>query len=187
MGGCSVLGNPCGNPGEDPQSPEETANCDLVAKFIQQVWNHQWTPAENTRFLEEKELGNREYVPDDVAAALARFCSAATVRHRQDGMGNPIRSSGPGDYENCINLVHEVTPDLRIDLIQVIGHGDRVVAQIRVSGSNQRLDGKQDQKGAFERPADGRRFSLQTATLYRMEQGRIAEDWLLYGFQPTIE
>lgn len=187
MGGCSVRGDTCGVPLADPPSNEEKNNCKLVEKFIKQVWNHGWTAAENQQFRQHRLQNNRNFVPPAVVAALAQFCSAATIRHRRDAAGNPIMSTGPNDYENCINLVHEVTPDLHIDILHIMGQGDRVFAQIKVSGTHTRLDPAPGVPGAFGMPDTGRRFELQTATLYRIENDRIAEDWLLYGAEPTFQ
>ena len=186
MGGCTVIKAPCGLPVADPPSLAEEQNCTLVRNFIEQVWNHAWTAAENAQFLQEKQGGNHEFVPPAVAAALGQFCSPATIRHRQAANGDPIRSGGPGDYENCINLVHEVMPDLRIEILHVVGQDDRVFAQIRLSGTHRRLDGNGTKLGAFGLPDTSWSFDLQTATLYRIENGRIAEDWLLYGARPTF-
>lgn len=181
MGGCSVRGDPCGSPVADPPSPQEAANCQLVRDFIEKVWNHDWSAAEDQEFRQERLAGNENYVPPAVAAALGQFCSAATIRHRQDQNGAPIKSSGPDDYENCVNRVHEVTPDLRIAILHLVGQGDRVFAQIKVSGTHRRLNPGPNLVGAFGLPDTGRAFEMQTATLYQIANGRIAEDWLLYG------
>jgi hypothetical protein len=186
MAGCSTLPNPCDPAEPDPETPEEQANSDVVREFIEQVWNTPWTAEDTKEFLALRAKGNLTYVPKAVAAALQRLRSKDTIRHRRNAQLKPVKSSGEDDYAKCVNAVHEIAQDISIAVIDLIAVKDRVTAVLQVRGIDKRADGRTDLSGAFGRtPPTGQAFRLQTATVYRVREGKIAEDWLLYGGLPN--
>lgn len=184
MGGCLVATNPCGIPLPDPSAPMEERNIRTVRDFIDRVWNYRWTREENERGGEAKMGEDTAYVPPTVEKALGELRDPKTVRHRRDADGRPIRSAD--DYTWCVNTVHHLVPDLKITVLDVVADDDRVVASIRLEGTDRPLDGRTDGEGAFgSRPPTGEPFSVEAAMMYRLSGGRIVEDWLLYSGRPT--
>lgn len=187
MAGCTVLPDPCEAPVDDPPTEEESANSEVVERFIQQVWNHCWTPDENATYLAERNRGNRAYVPAAVDAALQALRSPTTIRHRRGRDGRPIRSSGADDYATCVNAVHGVAQDIHITVIDLVGVGhDGVIAHLMVEGTDRRADGRTDKASAYgaDRPT-GQRFRQYVTTFYLVCDGMIREDRLLSGGEVT--
>lgn len=181
MAGCSALPDPCETPEDDCPSQEESDNSNVVREFIRRVWNYHWTAKDDEALLAAHAKGNRSYVPDSIRQALDELRSPTTVRHRRDRAGRPVRSSGPDDYATCVGAVHEVVRNLRLTILDLVADGDRVVAHVAVEGVNQRLDGRTDLPGAFGAlPPTGQPFRIETTTSYRIHDGRIAEDWLVF-------
>ncbi|WP_372623946.1 ester cyclase [Falsiroseomonas sp.] len=188
MGGCGALDEPCETPEPDDPGPDEQANCRVVRRFVDGVWNYSWSAEDDKRFLAERAAGNRAHVPQPIGAVLMNLRSDTTVRHRRSSSGKRVRSSGPDDYAICIGSVHEVAPDLRIEILDLVPEGERVVAHLVVTGTDRRLDGRDDQPGAFgaARPT-GRRFRYDAAMLYLVREGRIQADWLLRRAKVSFE
>ncbi|BDG70477.1 ester cyclase [Roseomonas fluvialis] len=184
MGGCGVLDEPCETPEPDP--PPAGDEADVVRDFVLRVWNHEWTAAENDAFLTAREAGDNTYVPLAMASALSELRTASTIRHRHDSAGAPIRSSGESDYRICVNRVHEVAQDLHLAVLDLAVAGEIVTAHITMTGVDRRADGMSNATGAFgaTRPS-GRPFELPITTMYRVVDGKIAEDWLLRRGEPA--
>ncbi len=186
MAGCSTLPTPCDPAEPDPPDYDEQANGDIVRQFIEQVWNTPWTADDDREFLAQMAAGNTAFVPKPIATALELLRRDDTVRHRRDADQKPVKSSGKDDYARCVNRVHEIAQDIRIAVIDLLPVEDRVTAVLQVRGVDRRADGRSDLPGAFGRmPPSGQPFRLQTATVYRIANGKIAEDWLLYGGMPV--
>jgi len=61
-------------------------------------------------------------------------------------------------------------PDLRIEIEDMFGAGDRVAVRVRFRGTHQ---------GTFEGvPASHRPVSFSSIEIYRLEGGKIAEEWV---------
>ncbi|WP_158287878.1 ester cyclase [Falsiroseomonas bella] len=180
MGGCGVLDEPCETPEPDPPSPPDEERAETVRSFVARVWNHCWTADENKQFVARMQAGDRRYVPPAIAAALEELRTAETVRHRHDGAGRRVRSSGPDDYRGCVNRVYEVAQELRLDIKDLAVAGNIVTARIEMSGLDCRADGRTDLKGAFGAPKPTQqRFRVHLTTMYRVAGGKVLEDWLL--------
>lgn len=182
MAGCRTIPDPCDTPDPDPPTPEEEQNCDVVRQFIDRVWNYRWTRQDNKQFVAERRGGNALFVPPAIEAALRDLRSSQTVRHRRDGAGNAIRSSGPDDYRRCINAVHAVVQSLNLTISDIRANGDRVIVSLILEGIDRHADPRAELRGAFGvGPPTGKKFRLHSAMLYRIERRKVAEDWLLYG------
>jgi predicted ester cyclase len=132
--------------------------------------------------------GDRTYVPPAIAAALEELRTAETVRHRHTAARSRVRSTGPDDYRSCVNRVHEVAQDLRLDIKDLAVAGNIVTARIEMSGLDCRADGRTDLKGAFGAPTPTQqRFRVQLTTMYRIAGGKVMEDWLLLRGDPEYE
>ena len=62
-------------------------------------------------------------------------------------------------------------PDRRMEIVDVIGEGDRVFVRTRVTGTNQ---------GGFPIfgvPANGKPFQIDAISVYRFEGGKVVEHW----------
>ena len=61
-------------------------------------------------------------------------------------------------------------PDLRIDVEDIFGAGDKVAVRVRFSGTH---------SGPFQGvPPTHRAVSFTSVEIYRLEDGRIAEEWV---------
>lgn len=181
MAGCSGLPDSCGAPEDDCPTKEECANSEVVRQFIKRVWNYRWTSKDDKAFVQARDKGDVTYVPPSIAAALDELRSAKTIRHRKNRKGKPVRSSGADDYATCVNAVHEVIQEIKLKILDLVVDKDRVVAHIAFEGVDRRADGRTDRPGAFgAKSPTGRRFRVHTATLYRVRNGKIAEDWLAF-------
>src|ERR1700761_9262384 len=76
------------------------------------------------------------------------------------------RSGGADFFEMSLSAM----PDLRLDIEDIFGAGDRAAVRLRMTGTHtgERLLG---------RPATGRRLSASAVFIYRIQDGRIAEAW----------
>lgn len=183
MAGCIILPAPCETPRDDSPTVQEAKNRHIVQNFIERVWNHSWTQDDDKKHVEERARGNQPYVPDGIAVALRELRSPTSVRHRRDQDGRPIRSSGSDDYMTCVSAVHEVAQDLRVTILDVVADGrESVIAHLVLEGTDRRIDGRTDKQGANGRSSpSGQRFRQSVTTFYRLRNGMIHADRLLYG------
>lgn len=86
--------------------------------------------------------------------------------YRNYGFGSPL------DRDATIQLVrqfHQGFPDLHVALDEVIIDGDRAASKDTITGTH---------KGVFQGiPATGRHVTVRAVTYYRIEKGRIVEDF----------
>ncbi|KAA2212355.1 ester cyclase [Teichococcus oryzae] len=182
MAGCRTLPDPCETPEADPPSREESENVKVVGQFIDTVWNTEWSDEDTATMLAERSRGNAAFVPRAIEDGLSTLRNPGSVRHRRDRAGKPIKSSGPDDYRTCVNAVHMVAQDLRIEVLDMITCDNIVVVQMFLRGTDRRADGRKDLPGAFGTlPPTGQRFRMQTSVLFQLHGGRIIRDKLVYG------
>ncbi|MDJ0389596.1 ester cyclase [Roseomonas sp. E05] len=182
MAGCRTLPDPCETPKEDPPTREESENRKVVREFIDRVWNATWSKEDSNRLLAGRGSGDNTYVPPSVEDTLGSLRHPDSIRHRRDRAGNPIRSSGPDDYKKCVNAVHMIVQDLRVEILDMVASGDSVVVQMLLRGTDRRADGKAELPGAFgAQPPTGKRFRMQTTSVYQLRDHRIISDRLMYG------
>lgn len=127
---------------------------DVVTDFFERLWNG-------------RELHLAE-------ALIASDC----VTHQQQS-GSPDRPvpRGPDAIRHHVGEWLQAFPDLRIEVRQILGSGDRVAVQCSMEGTHE---------GPWMGvPPTGRRTSIEMMVLYRVENGKIVEDWVViesYGF-----
>ena len=121
------------------------------------------TPAENlvVTFVNEVWNGNR---PDRLGKFLAADYSV-----RSPGIPDPIHD--PGWMRQQLQRSRELLPDLRVDIVELIGEEDRVALRWRAKGT---LAGR----GAGVRGL-GREIEVAGAAIVRTDRDRIVEIWYL--------
>jgi predicted ester cyclase len=87
-------------------------------------------------------------------------------------MHNPLildAPTGPGAVRGGVDMVRRAFPDLSVEVLDLIGEGDRVAAFLRLSGTN---------TGAYRRGgATNRRASMRAFFIWRIAGGRLVESW----------
>jgi predicted ester cyclase len=76
-------------------------------------------------------------------------------------------SSGGADF---VRMISGAMPDLRLDIEDIFGAGDRVAIRLRMSGTH-------TGQPLLGRPSTGNSLSASAVFIYRIEDGRIAEAW----------
>lgn len=83
----------------------------------------------------------------------------------------PGSPAGPEGLKRFRHLVEQAFPDLKPTIHDIIAEGDRVAARIGLEGTH---------KGEFMGVAPtGRRLSTELFEIVRMEDGKIAERWVI--------
>ncbi len=82
-------------------------------------------------------------------------------------------SEGTQDGSHFFEMIVAAMPDLRLDVEDIFGSGDRVAVRLRITGTHtgQLLLG---------RPPTGNRLSAYAVFIYRVQHGRIAEAWQMF-------
>jgi len=81
----------------------------------------------------------------------------------------PEQLPGPAGVKRVLERILSVLADLRVEMEDMIAEGDRVVVRYRAEARH---------VGNFMGfPASGKRLKWTTISIYRIENGRIAERW----------
>jgi steroid delta-isomerase-like uncharacterized protein len=81
----------------------------------------------------------------------------------------PSRANGSRGARETIRRLHETFAGFRVEPLDVVAEGDRVVVRARVSGR---------QVGPLAgMPAGGREFSVQQLHIWRVRDGLLVEHW----------
>ena len=100
----------------------------------------------------------------DAAAQLLTEDFIANV----PGTPEPLR--GKEVWRAGTQGMREAFPDLKIDIQDMFGSGDKVAVLVSFRGTHQ---------GAFQQfEATGRPVSFRSVEVYRIEDGKIAEEWV---------
>lgn len=95
------------------------------------------------------------------------------------GLPEPVR--GREIWTLGAQAMWQAFPDLRIEIADAFGVGDRVAVRLRFSGTHD---------GEFQGvPATHRPVSFTSVEIYRFESGRIAEEWVspdIFGLMQQI-
>jgi steroid delta-isomerase-like uncharacterized protein len=81
----------------------------------------------------------------------------------------PAHLTGVEAFEEFFSMIRSAFPDLRMDVLETIAEGDRVVARVSVRGTH---------RGEFAgvAPTDNR-IEVSAIDVFRLEGGKIAEHW----------
>jgi predicted ester cyclase len=115
------------------------ANRELYRNFIEDVWNKRRP------------------------SAVDQYLAANFVEH------NPNLPPGLDGRKKFVAAVQAGFSDYRAEIQEIVAQGDRVVARVVWTGT---------QDGPFlDRPATGNKVRFATADFFRIENGRLAEHW----------
>jgi predicted ester cyclase len=99
--------------------------------------------------------------------ALEQVCAGGDLQRARDLYAhdfvdhvNALRFHGQEGIARSVALYRAIVPDLRIQVLDQVTEGDRVVSRWTLQGTHR-----------------GRRVTLPGITISRFENGRIAEDW----------
>jgi steroid delta-isomerase-like uncharacterized protein len=79
--------------------------------------------------------------------------------------------TGPQAFRDYYSAMRSAVPDARYVVDDVIGEGDRVVVRWRMLGTHERAFG--------DIPASGHAITLQGIAVYRLEDGKLVERWVV--------
>jgi steroid delta-isomerase-like uncharacterized protein len=83
--------------------------------------------------------------------------------------GFPNQPTGPEGVKAIIGMFRSGMPDLRVNILDMIAEGDKVVVRYTIEGTH---EGE-----LFGVPPTGRRLSIESMTVERVSDGRIREHW----------
>jgi hypothetical protein len=180
MPGCFVQQPDCAPIYDDDTIPQSVE--DLVKEVVDALWNYEWQPADIQASQDAKSAGQSPVIPEPAQTVLANRFHPDYRRHRRDGAGQRKMESGLDGLIKCIDIVHNSVTGLRITVMDVVSCGDCVTALLIIEGIDLRPDGQTTVAGLFGAAVPtGRRFRAHTAVLFCLEDGKIKEDYLLYG------
>jgi predicted ester cyclase len=129
----------------------------------------------------EEQVLNKEVVRRHFSALSAGDADAFAATHDPDGVNHapaPFDLSdwpaegkpfGPAEARETLAWLRAGSPDLNVDLEELIAEGDQVVAWVRMTGT---MSGQRGPVPATRRPIDFRH-----AQRFRLRDGRIVEHW----------
>jgi len=87
--------------------------------------------------------------------------------------------AGPQAFRNFYAAIRRAVPDARYEIDDLIGEGDRVVVRWRMLGTHE---------GDFEGIAPtGRAITLKGIAIYRVQDGRLMERWVVSDLHGLLE
>ena len=108
-------------------------------------------------------------VNDNNVASLAELFAPDMVRHDLTAM---IADSEGGEaVADFLQMLRQAMPDLHMELEDVFGDGGRVAARVTITGTHART--------FLGVEPTGMKVSFPAITLYRIDNGRVAEAWSL--------
>jgi hypothetical protein len=180
MPGCFVAQPDCAPLYDDDSIPQEVE--DLVKEAVDALWNYEWQPADFQAAQDARACNQTPVIPEPAQTVLATRFHGNYRRHRRDGAGQRKMESGLDGLIRCLEIVHGSVTGLKITVMDVVSCGDCVTALLIIAGTDLRPDGQTTVPGLFGAAAPtGRHFRAHTAVLFCLDNGRIKEDYLLYG------
>jgi predicted ester cyclase len=130
------------DPDEEPEpEDEERENKATVRRYIEKAWN-------------DADLS----AVDSLVAANYRRHQGGRVRSGRDALKRQIEAS------------HGAFKNHRLDIEELIGEGDKVVARLTVLGTD-------EGRGLLGEAPTGRSVRFSSTGIYRLDGGLIAESW----------
>ena len=122
---------------------------------------------EIARYISQKVVNEKDYT------AIEEYLTDNYVYH---GLGGLIAKT-PQGFMEAIKGFHSAIPDLKSEIIDIVGEGDRIVLRFNFTGTH---------KGAFLGfPASGAKLKFEGMIMRRFENGKVAEDWDYFDY-PTV-
>jgi steroid delta-isomerase-like uncharacterized protein len=126
-------------------------------------------------------MNNQDRTTQDIELMVAAFSALNTgeIDRCQDllspdfiinlfGLPSPLQ--GRDIWRQNVDQMYRAFPDLRADIDDIFGSDGRVAVRLTFHGTHQ-----DEFQGV---PATGRRVTYQSLELYRIADGRIAEEWI---------
>jgi steroid delta-isomerase-like uncharacterized protein len=119
------------------------------------------------KYLSLKVVNEKDYTP------IEEYLTEDYVYHGLGGM----MSKTPQGFMEAIKGFHAAIPDLKSEIIDMVGEGDRLVLRFNFTGTHQ---------GEFLGfPASGANLHFEGMIMRRFEGEKVAEDWDYFDF-PTV-
>jgi steroid delta-isomerase-like uncharacterized protein len=103
---------------------------------------------------------------DDFIDLIDEFLAPDYVNHSPGFPGQP---TGPEGVKAVVSMFRSGMPDLRLNILDMIAEGDKVVVRYTVEGTH---EGE-----LFGVAPTGRRVSIESMTVERVSDGKIREHW----------
>lgn len=123
----------------------QTENRETVARIAEEVWNQ----------------GNLDVVDEIMTAESVAYLPGIDPIH------------GPSEYKDQVRRYHGAFPDFHVEITDLFGDGDRVVAQYVMTGTN---DGPLE-GGPMEIPATGNSVEIDGIVVVHFEDGTPVEEY----------
>ena len=78
-------------------------------------------------------------------------------------------TNGPDEFIDQLMDFRRSFPDLNVEIVEIIGEGEKVVNRVRFTGT---------QEGEFNKyPASGKKIDITGLAMFHIREGRIYEHW----------
>lgn len=119
------------------------------------------------KYISQKVVNEKDYTP------IEEYLTDNYVYHGLGGM----MSKTPQGFMEAIKGFHAAIPDLKSEIIDMVGEGDRLVLRFNFTGTHQ---------GEFLGfPSSGAMLHFEGMIMRRFEGEKVAEDWDYFDF-PTV-
>ena len=119
------------------------------------------------KYISQKVVNEKDYTP------IEEYLTEDYVYHGLGGM----MSKTPQGFMEAIKGFHAAIPDLKSEIIDMVGEGDRLVLRFNFTGTHQ---------GEFLGfPSSGANLHFEGMIMRRFEGEKVAEDWDYFDF-PTV-
>ncbi len=119
------------------------------------------------KYISQKVVNEKDYTP------IEEYLTDNYVYHGLGGM----MSKTPQGFMEAIKGFHAAIPDLKSEIIDMVGEGDRLVLRFNFTGTHQ---------GEFLGfPSSGANLHFEGMIMRRFEGEKVAEDWDYFDF-PTV-
>ena len=119
------------------------------------------------KYISQKVVNEKDYTP------IEEYLTEDYVYHGLGGM----MSKTPQGFMEAIKGFHAAIPDLKSEIIDMVGEGNRLVLRFNFTGTHQ---------GEFLGfPSSGANLHFEGMIMRRFEGEKVAEDWDYFDF-PTV-
>lgn len=122
---------------------------------------------EIARYISQKVVNEKDYT------AIEEYLADNYVYH---GLGGLIAKT-PQGFMEAIKGFHSAIPDLKSEILDIVGEDDRIVLRFNFTGTH---------NGEFLGfPASGAKLKFEGMIMRRFENGKVSEDWDYFDL-PTV-
>jgi steroid delta-isomerase-like uncharacterized protein len=124
---------------------------------------------EIARYISQKVVNEKDYSP------IHEFLTENYVYH---GLGGMIAKT-PHGFMEAIKGFHLAIPDLKSEIIDMVGEEDRLIVRFNFTGTHQ---------GNFLGfNGSGAKLNFEGMIMRRFENGKVAEDWDYFDFPLVVQ